>query len=145
MHIFTLNANTDYMIKLILKNFFKCGLAGWCLEIIFTALASLRRRDFKLKGQTSLWMFPIYGSISLLLPFFHLFKRLPVLLRGSLYALFIFTGEFISGIFLKKRHLCPWNYGHCRWNIKEVVRLDFFPNWFLCGLLFEHLLTDDEP
>ena len=47
----------------MLKNFLKCGLTGWCMEISFTALDSLRRRDMTLKGCTSLWMFPIYGCI----------------------------------------------------------------------------------
>ncbi|MCI8286616.1 MAG: hypothetical protein HFH89_02930, partial [Lachnospiraceae bacterium] len=52
-------------LTLFLKNFLKCGLAGWCMEISFTALDSLRRRDMTLKGCTSLWMFPIYGCAAL--------------------------------------------------------------------------------
>ena len=48
------------------KNFMKCGLTGWCMEIIFTSLYSLRRRDMTLKGVTSIWMFPIYGLAGLI-------------------------------------------------------------------------------
>ncbi|MGN0376102.1 MAG: hypothetical protein ACI4ED_00550 [Suilimivivens sp.] len=132
------------MMKNLLKNFFKCGIAGWCLEILYTALNSLRRRQFTLKGTTSLWMFPIYGSACFLTPLFRLLKNLPVYIRGSIYALCIFIGEYLSGRFLTDRELCPWSYESCRWRIKDVVRLDFFPNWFFAGLLFEHLLTTKE-
>ncbi len=133
------------MMKTLLQNFLKCGFTGWCLEIIFTALGALRRRDLTLKGQTSLWMFPIYGSISFLLPFFHLLKKFPVWIKGSLYASFIFIGEFLTGSFLKRKGVCPWNYRRSKFHIGEVIRLDFFPNWFLCGLLFEKLLTHGRP
>lgn len=119
----------------------KCGLAGWCLEILFTSLHSLQRRELSLKGETSLWMFPIYGSACFLSPLFRLLKPFPAYVRGSIYALCIFAGEYLSGRLLTEKKLCPWNYGRCRWHIGEVIRLDFFPNWFLAGLLFERLLS----
>jgi hypothetical protein len=50
----------------LFKNFLKCGLTGWCMEIIFTALHSLRGTDKTLKGVTSLWMFPVYGCAALI-------------------------------------------------------------------------------
>ena len=43
------------------RNFLICGLTGWCMEILFTSAGSLARHDGRLIGQTSLWMFPIYG------------------------------------------------------------------------------------
>lgn len=137
--------HTDTMMKTLLKNFFKCGLLGWCLEIIFTALDSFRKRDMRLFGRTSLWMFPIYGSVSFLAPIFKLLKNLPFFLRGSIYAFCIFAGEYFSGRFLYDRKLCPWNYERSRWHIGKVIRLDYFPNWFLAGLLFEHILSPDNP
>ena len=130
-------------MKTLFKNFFKCGLVGWCLEITFTALHSLQKRDMTLMGQTSLWMFPIYGSACLLNPMFKLLKNFSFAVRGSVYAICIFIGEYITGRFLDKRKLCPWNYERARWHIQKVVRLDYFPNWFLAGLLFEHLLSTD--
>ena len=30
------------------RSFLLCGLCGWCMEILFTALHSLRRRDLRL-------------------------------------------------------------------------------------------------
>lgn len=125
---------------MLLKNFFKCGLTGWCMEIIFTALDSLRRRDMRLMGQTSLWMFPIYGSACLLSVLRRPLSKFPAFFRGCVYAVCIYIGEYVTGCLLDKHHICPWNYENSRWHIKRVVRLDYFPNWLLAGLLFEKLL-----
>lgn len=123
------------------KNFIKCGVIGWCLEIIFTALGALRRRQMQLVGQTSLYMFPIYGSAALFKPVFSLMKGLSFPLRGLFYAASIFAAEFASGTLLEKRSVCPWNYERHRWHVNGLIRLDFLPFWFIAGLLFEHVLT----
>lgn len=123
------------------KNFLKCGLTGWCMEIIFTALSSLRRRDMTLKGSTSLWMFPIYGCAVVFAPLSRLMARRPLWLRGLTYMGLIFSAEFLTGKLLFRRSLCPWDYGRSRWHVSRVVRLDFAPCWFGAGLLFERLLS----
>lgn len=123
------------------KNFLKCGLVGWCMEITFTALGSLRSRDMTLKGVTSLWMFPIYGSAALLAPVSRLLRNKPVWLRGLTYMSMIFSTEYVTGKLLSRRRICPWDYSKSRWNIGRVIRLDFAPYWFGAGLLFERLLT----
>ncbi|HJC56697.1 MAG TPA: putative ABC transporter permease [Candidatus Eisenbergiella intestinipullorum] len=129
-------------MRKLLYSFLKCGILGWCLEISFTALQSLRRRDLTLKGVTSLWMFPIYGAGCLLTPFFRLFGRLHWALRGFLYALFILAGEYLSGSLLRKKGLCPWDYEKARWNIGRVIRLDYLPCWAATGLLMERMAGD---
>lgn len=95
------------------RSFLLCGLCGWCMEILFTALHSLRRRDLRLTGNTSLWMFPIYGSACLLAPFKRLFAHLHISRprRGLFYMAMIFTMEYLSGRLLWKHGLCPWDYG----------------------------------
>ena len=123
------------------KKFFICGLTGWCMEILFTAFCSLRNRELKLIGQTSLWMFPIYGMAVLIQPIYFFIKKFPVLLRGTIYAMGIFTVEFLSGSFLKKHNLCPWDYSKSKSNINGVIRLDYTPCWMLAGLLFEKILA----
>lgn len=123
-----------------LHNFLRCGLIGWCMEIIFTALDSFRRRDMRLMGTTSIWMFPIYGSAALLSPLCRLLSKAPVWIRGLSYMSLIFSAEYLSGRILKKHSRCPWNYGRSRWNIKQVIRLDYAPLWFAAGLLFEQVL-----
>ncbi len=132
-----------------LKNFLKCGLTGWCLEILFTSMDALRRRDMTLKGHTSLWMFPIYGSAAILSPISRLLRGKSALTRGLTYMGMIFSMEYLSGLLLSRRKICPWDYsgrsfdidGLIRWNIGRVIRLDFAPYWFCAGLLFEQLLS----
>ena len=130
-----------HTITIFVKNFIKCGLTGWCLEIVFTAMNALRRRDMTLRGSTSLWMFPIYGSASILAPVSRRLRTKPVWMRGLTYMSLFFTAEYLTGTLLTKRRLCPWDYGRSRWNISRVIRLDFAPCWFGAGLLFERLLS----
>lgn len=124
-----------------IKNFVKCGLTGWCMEIVFTAMNSLRRRDMTLKGNTSLWMFPIYGCAAALAPISRLVCRRSVWFRGLTYMSLIFSTEFLTGKLLARLSLCPWDYGRSRWNVSRLIRLDFAPFWFGAGLLFERLLA----
>ncbi len=126
------------------KNFFICGLTGWCMEILFTSLHSFFDHDFRLKGETSVWMFPIYGLAALIRPLYQLIKKRPPLFRGSLYALGIFVCEYITGSLLKKHHLCPWDYSNAKTNINGVIRLDYTPFWMAAGLLFEKILLCSE-
>lgn len=127
-------------MKQFMKNFIKCGTVGWCMEIIFTSLDSFRRRDMRLKGNTSIWMFPIYGSAALLAPISRLLKSKPMWVRGLTYMSLIFSAEYITGSLLNRQSLCPWDYGRSRWNVNRYIRLDFAPFWFLAGLLFEQVL-----
>lgn len=123
--------------------FLHCGIAGWCMEILFTAFKMLQRHDFQLKGTTSIWMFPIYGCAAFLRPLFRFTHKLPFLLRGSLYALLIFLCEYGSGKLLYQKELEPWDYSRCRLRIGRHIRLDFFPNWFLAGLFYEKFILKD--
>ena len=126
------------------KNFIKCGFTGWCMEIIFTAADSLRRRDMTLKGNTSLWMFPIYGCAALLAPISRLLQNRPAWLRGLTYMSLIYSIEFLTGRLLISRQLCPWDYSRSRWHVSRVIRLDYAPYWFAAGLLFERLLSSSK-
>lgn len=123
----------------LVNSFLRCGLSGWCFEIIFTAFDSVRSREFTLKGTTSLWMFPIYGSAAFLTPLFHFLRNKSILKRGITYMSLILSGEYISGKLLCKRNLCPWDYSQAKWNIHKVIRLDYAPLWFFAGLLLEHI------
>lgn len=119
------------------KLFLHCGIAGWCIEILFTACSALQKRDLQLKGSTSLWMFPIYGCAAFLRPLYRAIRKMPLPLRGSIYAMVIFLGEFFSGMLLAKKNLEPWDYSRHRFRIGPHIRLDFFPNWFFTGLFYE--------
>lgn len=130
----------EISLKRATLEFIKCGLIGWCIEIIYTALLSLRRRDMTLTGHTSIWMFPIYGSAFLIKPLSGLVKGKVFWIRGLFYAFLIYLIEFVSGCILMKKHACPWNYHRSKWQIHDVIRLDFAPFWFMIGLLYEALL-----
>lgn len=129
-------------MRKIVHNFIHCGILGWCLEITFTALNSFRRREFKLEGNTSIWMFPIYGMAAFLAPVCSLVKKRHFFIRGLVYAALIFLGEFAAGTLLSRRGLCPWDYGRSRWHVKKIIRLDYLPFWLLAGLLFERLIRE---
>ena len=131
-------------IPKLVKSFLRCGLSGWCMEILFTALGSLRNRDYTLKANTSLWMFPIYGSAAFLKPIFKLLQRKSLLQRGLTYMSLIFSAEYISGRLLCRKNFCPWDYSHSKWNIHRVIRLDYAPLWFLAGLFFEQVTLPAE-
>ncbi len=124
-----------------LQNFMICGLTGWCMEILFTSTGSIWKHDKRLMGQTSLWMFPIYGMASVIAPVSRHLTSCPTLLRGAIYSIGIFTGEYVSGSFLKKHKMCPWDYSKAKANIHGIIRLDYAPLWMFAGLAFEKILA----
>ena len=143
---------TAYKIKELGKNFCKCGVAGWCLEVIFTSVDSIAAHDWRLMGSTSLLMFPIYGLGALLSPIGRVVDRWlqikpgevlaaadRLLRHGMLYMVLIFTAEYLFGTLLKAGGVCPWDYTGLHSNVDGLIRLDFAPLWFMTGLLFEQI------
>ncbi len=137
-------------IREFFYNFFKCGVAGWCLEIVFTSVESIMLKDLRLMGRTSLWMFPIYGMGALLGPISRCVDRWigddKVLSikdkfwrHGFNDMVLIFIAEYMTGACLKAKGMCPWDYSGRLLNIDGLIRLDFAPFWFGTGLLFERL------
>lgn len=126
----------------IIRNFIRCGLLGWLLEVIYTGLGSLLRQDYSLMSHTSLLMFPIYGFAVLIHPMSRIFSKWNMFVRGFFYMLGIFSMEYLSGNFLRKRGICPWDYSQCATNVDGVIRLDFAPLWFGTGLLFERVMRE---
>lgn len=133
-------------------NFIKCGVAGWCLEVVFTSVESIMAQDWRLMGKTSLLMFPIYGMGALLgpvgkgidrwltfTPEASLSPKDQIMRHGMIYMVLIFTAEYFSGAWLRSRGMCPWDYTGRHTNINGLIRLDFAPLWFGAGLLFEQI------
>lgn len=124
----------------MLFRFLCYGLIGWGLEIFWTGIHSLLQRDIELKGSSSLWMFPIYGSVILLEPVFRLLYAWPVVVRGGLYMLCIFAAEYASGWYIRTTAgVCPWDYSASRYQIQGLIRLDYAPVWFAVGILYEQV------
>ena len=127
----------------LFKLFLHCGIAGWCFEILYTSFKMLQRRDFRLTGTTSLWMFPIYGLAAVIGPVSKYLKDFPALWRGSIYTVGIYFTEFTTGSLLSKLQICPWDYSQAALNYKGLIRFDYAPLWFLAGLFFEKILSDN--
>ena len=119
------------------------GLLGWCSEVAFTAIVGfVREGDRRLTGQTSLWMFPIYGLIQPLYEPLHdaLRERVPVAGRGLTYALGFLAVEYLSGRVLRAVvGEAPWDYSHARHHVHGLIRPDYLPLWAGAGLALEPL------
>lgn len=154
----TEKTNYTNRIPQLMLGFIRCGIAGWCLEVMFTSVDSIMAGDWRLMGRTSLLMFPIYGMGALLLPISRWIDgwltglpgfvdaggdrlgRLGRLVRhGLIYMVLIFIAEYITGIWLTYLGICPWDYSMWPDNVGGVIRLKFAPLWFGTGLLFEYL------
>lgn len=122
------------------KRFIVYGLIGWCAEVFWTGLGSLMKGDVKLSAFTYIWMFPIYG-LAVFLEYVHnKIRHMPVLLRGSIYMVIIFTIEYSTGSLLRLvLGVCPWDYSGSPLSINGIIRLDFIPVWFFAGLVFEKI------
>ncbi len=127
-------------IKTLSKNYIRCGVLGWCIEILFTSLSQKPGQNRALMGKTSIIMFPIYGCACLLAPLYPLIKRFAWPIRGLIYMNLIYLMEYASGTFLMKKECCPWDYSSSKYHYKKVIRLDFAPYWFCTGLLYERFL-----
>jgi len=80
---------------------------GITTEVFFTAISDLiisaSFEDLSLKGYSYIWMFPIYGSTSILFPFFFgMMKKWPRLARYAFYGVGILFVELIAGFVLEK-------------------------------------------
>lgn len=123
----------------MLKRFVIYAFAGWCGEIIFTGMTSLLKGDPSLTGKTYIWMFFVYGLAVFLEPVHDQIRSAPVIVRGGIYMVLIFTTEYLTGWILNMLiGQCPWDYGNSMVAYR-YIRLDFMPIWFFAGLLFEKL------
>lgn len=123
--------------------FILCGIIGWSLECFWTGLCNLvLTPDPTLPCQTSLWMFPIYGMAAFIFPLSQRLSGRSIFLRGFIYTGLIFLTEFLTGSLLTAFHACPWDYSQAKFQFRGVIRFDYAPLWFICGLLFEHLLSE---
>ena len=121
----------------MITRFIIYGALGCLMEVLWTGLGSLKIKNFKLSSTTSLWMFFVYGMVAFLEPVFRLAAPMPFLVRGLIYAAFIFTGEFITGSLLKRMEVCPWDYSTAKYHVKGLIRWDYLPAWVVAGLVFE--------
>ena len=119
---------------------------GITTEIFFTAIKQVinnwPQADWALKGQSYIWMFPIYGiagvAFPIIIPYI---EKIPFIIRMCIYAIGILIVEFITGglldFFTGK---CPWEYTTC-WHIMGYIKLEYFPLWALFGGMVEKTIV----
>jgi uncharacterized membrane protein len=115
------------------------GTIGWVLEVLWTGLGSLLAGDPRLRSQTYLWMFPIYGAAVLLEGVHDYIRNWHWLARGLIYMTIIFAVEYSTGWLIRDIvGTAPWVYTN-RFAIDNLIRLDYAPVWFVVGFLFERV------
>lgn len=124
----------------MIKKFLFYGFCGICMEVLWTGLGALYNGDLKLSAFTYVWMIPIYGFAMFLEVVHNSIKNMPFFIRGGVYAILILTVEYFSGMLLKILiGDCPWNYSNSVFSVNGLIRLDYFPVWFVVGLAFERI------
>lgn len=120
------------------KRFVIYGLLGWNMEVIWTGMHSLITGDRNMQGNTSLWMFFIYGlAVFVLEPVHNRIKEWRWPIRGFVWVLLIWGIEYGTGFVLREFFgIVPWYY-EGTFAIDGLVRLDYAPAWFVAGLIFE--------
>ena len=134
-------------IPKFLFGFILFGLAGFGAEIIFTALYDLvfavlegKSPDWSLKGQSYIWMLPIYGLGAPLMKWIYpKIARYAVPFRLAIYVVGIFAIEYITGFLLEQfTGKCPWNYNGRPFAF-HYINLAYAPYWAILGFILEVL------
>jgi len=119
------------------------GMLGWCAEIIWTAVTrriSGAARDWRLIGETSLWAFPLYGSLAIWFePLHDALRSQFVITRAIVYLLCAWTVEYVGGwLIWKISSSKPWDYANARGgSLNGLIRWNFIAIWPLVGLGLE--------
>ena len=113
---------------------------GITLEVVATSIMDfIKYRDPRLKGETYLWMLPIYAVV----PYIYLFVTSTFndfgwIVKGFIYMIAFYLLELVAGLIIKAIvGVSPWNYKDYRFHFKEVICLEYAPVWFIYGVVGE--------
>ena len=113
---------------------------GITMEVIATSIMDfIKYRDPRLKGETYLWMLPVYAVV----PYIYLFvtstfKDSGWIVKGFIYMIAFYLLELLAGLIIKALvGVSPWNYKDYRFHFKEVICLEYAPVWFIYGVVGE--------
>ena len=120
------------------------ALHGYATEIMFTAMWEfVFNLNWKLMGNTSIWIMPIYGISGLVAEKIYLFctkRNMPLYQRGVCYLMWTYFWEFTSGFVLKQFDLCPWDYSHYDADFMGLITLEYAPLWYLLSLFLDRFV-----
>jgi len=123
--------------------FFVYGALGWCAEILWTSLTRRitgESRNWLLMGETSLWAFPMYGSIAFLYePLHDLLRPQFFPIRAAAYLIGFWIVEYVGGwVIWKVTKVKPWDYSkNPGGSLHGLIRWNFVLIWPLVGLALE--------
>ena len=110
------------------------------MKVIATSIMDfIKYRDPRLKGETYLWMLPVYAVV----PYIYLFvtstfKDSGWIVKGFIYMIAFYLLELMAGLIIKALvGVSPWNYKDYRFHFKEVICLEYAPVWFIYGVVGE--------
>jgi len=131
-------------VRAFVVSFFVLGFLGVGVEIIHTAVGDHCKKravgiiDWTFQGHSSLWMFPIYGSLAIFFPLgYRIVSEWFLPIRACFYAAGIMIFEYCAGYVLHRYiGVRPWQYTD-GWHLNGYVRLDYFPRWMIFGVFVE--------
>lgn len=113
-------------------------LSSWHAKGFADTAPAIPRRDSRAMGYTFLWMIPIYATLVLVEPLYNLMQGAPLFVRGFVYMMAIWIGEYMTGAAIKKTFgVCPWDYSYSRFSLHGYIRWDFGPFWYFWSFLLE--------
>src|SRR5262249_30753178 len=131
-------------VAVMLTRFLLYGFLGWSVEVFWSAIEDFWPRgkwDWRLRGQSNLWSFPIYGmAVFLFEPLHDAVRHLPWVARGMIYVVCIWIVEYTAGWALRRiLGVCPWDYTSYRHHLKGLISWDYLPIWFVFGFILEFM------
>lgn len=128
----------------IAQRFIAFGCLGMQVELFFTGIVNLFKKNWMAHCKTYLWMLPIYGLGGLILRYCHNHIRWNAFLAAIPYTVVIYIIEFCFGWLLSRLlGSCPWKYTnddgktiHKR-SVLGLIRWDYFPLWYALALVFD--------
>jgi hypothetical protein len=122
------------------------AVLGWGIEVCFTATKDLVAGvgDERLRGESYVWMAPIYGAGALAGEAVHgVVRDRPMWQRGLAYALTFWAVEAASGEALRRTiGDVPWGESYRGYQDQlgdGLIRLSYVGNWAAAGLALERV------
>jgi len=113
---------------------------GVTMEVLCASVIDfVKDRDPRLKGETYLWMLPVYAAVPYIYVFVQgAFPNLVWWQKGFIYMIAFYLLELIAGLIIKALvGVSPWNYKNYRYHFMEVICLEYAPVWFIYGIAGE--------
>ena len=67
-------------------------------------------------------------------------SKLPLLLRGICYLVWVYMWEFSTGFVLTQFNACPWDYSEFTYNVRGLITFEYAPLWFMVSILMERIV-----